>query len=120
MGPPGCSSTRPEAAARAHIACSANLALESASDLGEAQSAKTELPGSPGLQTRRFGGFCYFRFWVSASRNEGRTRGGFRAQRAALLNTSLTASLRPVIRKSIVSSQSGELLLPRLALGKTD
>jgi len=40
-----------------------------------------EFPGSPGLQTRRFGGFCYFGFWVSASRKWSRTRSGFRAQR---------------------------------------
>src|SRR3954471_1546096 len=42
--PPGCSSTRPEAAARAHVAYSANLALESASDLGEALDATQGAP----------------------------------------------------------------------------
>src|SRR4051812_36332221 len=51
---------------------------------------------------------------------KGGTRSGFRAQRAALPNIFLTASLRPVIWKSIVSSQPGELLLPPLAVGKTD
>jgi hypothetical protein len=55
--------TRPEAAIRAHIACGANLALESVGDLREARPAKMIFPGSLGLQTRRFGGFCYFGFW---------------------------------------------------------
>src|SRR3954470_3172428 len=32
----------------AHVACGANLALESAGDLGEAQSAKIEIPGLAG------------------------------------------------------------------------
>jgi hypothetical protein len=43
---------------RAHVACGANLALESVGDFREDQSAKIDFPGSPGMQTRRFGGFC--------------------------------------------------------------
>src|SRR4051794_16203753 len=75
MWPPGCSSTRPEAAARAHVACGANLALESAGDLREAQSAKREFPGSPGMQTGLPRRVLLYGFWVSRPRgNRDRTR----------------------------------------------
>ena len=33
-----------------------------------------EFPGSPGMQTRRFGGFCYFRVSVSRPRANGAVR----------------------------------------------
>src|SRR3954451_3170454 len=38
-------------------------------------------PGSPGMQTRRFGGFCFVGVSLSASRKSGPARGTFRALR---------------------------------------
>ena len=66
----------------AHVACGANLALESAGDLGEALHASVEFPGSPGMQTRL--SRRVFALWgagVAASRKWSRARSGFRAQR---------------------------------------
>src|SRR4051794_1006899 len=67
---------------RAHVACGANLALESAGDLGEARPATEEFPGSPGMQTRLFqAGFCLWVLGLAASRKWSRARSGFHAQR---------------------------------------
>src|SRR3954466_10069421 len=83
MWPPGAAAPARKRPFRAHVTCGANLALESAGDLGEARPARDELPGlSPDMQTRRLGGFCYFRGWgLAASRKSGRARGPFRALR---------------------------------------
>jgi hypothetical protein len=65
---------------RAHIACGANLALESAGDLGEARPATEEFPGSPGYADPPLWRVLLIQdLGVAASRRKGRTRGRFRA-----------------------------------------
>jgi hypothetical protein len=61
--PPGCSATRPEAAGVRHTSPVHAKGLAKIGEVGKARCRQTiDFPGSPGMQTRRFGGFCSI--WV--------------------------------------------------------
>src|SRR5215217_6872883 len=80
--PPGCSTTRPEAAARTHVTCGANLALESVGELREAPDATRRVSRFAGIADPPLRRVLLFRvLGLAASRKWSRARSGFRAQR---------------------------------------